>query len=1516
MPQEHSKEHTIHTQARAIANDPNKSAISRPAVPAIQRMKDDKQGKEDAFMEELTTDASLPAKFVLPAGNNADKSTYTDTQPFQFKAVDVPLTGQSPAQSVIPSFPVMQAKRIKITVPDKKTKKDIVLTVDHSVLVEAVQRNQVNRKGGVFLNIGTKGNCYVLVDDLIAAVTAAMDVMDEEDDSTADMNSLLKDLGTIKKDEKEQTTKRKREPSPSGRSEKVKRQRIKGPDKKRKRKKKVEENKQQVDDAVAIESGIKPSGGEKALKFVAWNANHFGKGNDLDEKGIRNSITDFEPGGEVKKMTALTDYGFTAAKIQEFLDVLKLYANELPHFTNTTEVSLLMYAVKSLKYILTQEREKEKKEEKEEKESEKKKRKGEKEVTCYKDKLRIIETIAGSLKKHYMLAHTRNLLKQHPTLIMGFNEVGEGVRTIEEKLAGKESKRTKNKGTQVIRGPRLQSITISVRKLNTGIKERNQKDQSTYLYQFDRKKTYGNAEMGEHYEMFNTLGREDRFLGKGQVEYYPVAFNGELYEHTGCMIASGTAVKEAGPNELWTKHPYLEGYSKFRPIVIHKFVLRDDKKEKEEKESDAMDESDSSKRKEIWYGMVHTSPDGNEFDRVEIYDEQLKESIPALRNVARSNGAQLIIGGDYYIAEEAVITTPPVLRAEGNKYETDVDNVTMTRPEIDEQKLELGKSIGWSDINIKGTETKMDIVQDTKAGTTGMTDTKTDKMVEEKTDEKVEPVPDKMTEAKTEGEAKDKPKEKPKVHFTGTQQEIRNLVHPIKKRPYNFKGTLKEDEMKDVRSLTGTNENNLGLQSADYFIIDTASSKTYQAGVIDPVTGIPFYMESDNREMSDAWFSFSDHVPVMLVVSPDEHDEAVSGAFTSNKGYFNSDPFSLNIFDLRYLQVSNVMAHILAYESSYPKQKVDALKESFEKLKQIRKLGKPVEEDLIMMNTLKANADKLLASKNDKIDISTGMFEVYQAKEAYFTTVLYQIWSDITDIKVGDEKEELRNHIQDVRMIIKEEKIHTAYSRGLEGVNEEKAAALKLLGVYLEQGTLDRIYQEYVMLGGDEDNMDEFVRVKAEAIDELLQGLTVRIGNYIDGMEEEEPMDGKKGRENIKSNYKLLTELLGDKRTTLGLRKHHDTGFPGDVYDDDRHESSKVLVDEGGIPSGGSDCFLNSVCQLLTLPVYQGLALDNEIRKFLTKVDTKQKVTGKDVWELRLSLYTLNRVKTMGRQEDAAELMGKLLDEIDQNKINDPELYWDMFKVIGADKRKIINAEEIPRDKVIDNSIVQWNNGEKTTEHAGENMLNIPIDSASGLIEWLKSPVKNTFKPDYNTPNTIEWAAMNGKWYSLLQTEDKVIFKHLPTVLTIALKRFDNNLQKIEKAFIMPDTFEVLKTGGQKRSIWKYGLQGFVYHQGHTRETGHYWTHKKEGDNWKKAEDAQVGPSDMDLFGGERSFYHDVDKAYIYTYLHIGTTELKDEKPQDNDIQMEMDDKHTGNNQDEQVDNKTINTTKTDMELQ
>ncbi|HEY0608143.1 MAG TPA: hypothetical protein VGD35_00775, partial [Chitinophaga sp.] len=964
----------------------------------------------------------------------------------------------------------------------------------------------------------------------------------------------------------------------------------------------------------------------------------------------------------------------------------------------------------------------------------------------------------------------------------------------------------KDKGSKLAKGPKLQAISIDVTGLNEAIEEYNEEHEDDPMQTVEVKKEYTDADYKIQAMRYALLDSPEKLLHNSQIEYYPAAFNEEKYEHLGSMAISNTGAEINGATISWTKNPYLR-YTKFRPIVVHKFKRKN--------------ANGKPAGNEIWYGMVHTSPEGNEFDRRVIYEEQLSRSLPKLRSKARKANAQLIVGGDYYIAEESLVKTPAVLRFKNKAYTKDVENpYELPRRVIKAQQLGSGKSIGRS---------------------------------------------------KTGG----------RLH-TAKKNEVRNLLDPASNEPYNYKQTLENKFLQDSRSLTGTNKNTAGLQSADYFIVDRRSSKTHQAGVIDPATGLPHYMESEDSELSDSWFSFSDHVPVMAVVSGQRHDKRVKDAFPSSKSYFYSDEHNMNPFDLRFLQISNMITRILSAPEKYPPETIEEMKQIYSHLQEQRDAGAYTEKDMKLMKDFKRGLEKLLGQDNQEASISTEMFETSQASGAYITTILQQVWSDIYEMQLENEEEDLLGYIQDVRMIIKEDKINTAFNVGLKAEDEKSRSGVtnetrQLLQKHLGGESLtdiDKLHASIKKLRKKAE-VDRFVALKKMLQRNLLNDLMGKIGVYIKEVAKDPFFMDRKEYTNVGQNYELLGDIIGKKVVKSSLHDDQQKVDVEELTDNPykRHNSPKDTAEKGGIPNTGTDCFMNALCQLLSLPVYQQLALDSKVRQLVSKVGNKESITKVDVRDLRLHLFALGRVNSMGRHEDAAELMGKLMDELDLTRVPNPQQllqqHDDLFKYVAVDKRKILEAHDVSAIHASPNdpSAVPWVNAEKTTPQPPENILNISVTDAGGLIDWLNNPRFPVHTPDYENRKTIDWALMDQQWVSVIKKQEETTFTRLPGVLTIALKRFDNNMDKVSNTFKMPQHFRLYEMQGTGQIVQKdYDLKGFIYHQGDSLRGGHYWAHKKEQDgSWLKANDASVDASDMQGTG-EGTFRHDLDNAYVYTY--------------------------------------------------
>ena len=141
-----------------------------------------------------------------------------------------------------------------------------------------------------------------------------------------------------------------------------------------------------------------------------------------------------------------------------------------------------------------------------------------------------------------------------------------------------------------------------------------------------------------------------------QHEYYPLVYDKNKFTYEGYFYVGMNGVNKVErsvPQENEQKHQVNwqkperkrelpeNDYLDYRPIIVHRLTRKGERQSKEP-------------QKEIWLGAVHTTPYGTEFDRRDIYKE-LEVPLKYLQTKAKDEGAQLIMGGDYYIAEEALV---------------------------------------------------------------------------------------------------------------------------------------------------------------------------------------------------------------------------------------------------------------------------------------------------------------------------------------------------------------------------------------------------------------------------------------------------------------------------------------------------------------------------------------------------------------------------------------------------------------------------------------------------------------------------------------------------------------------------------------------------------------------------------------------------------------------------------------------------------------------------------------------
>lgn len=112
-------------------------------------------------------------------------------------------------------------------------------------------------------------------------------------------------------------------------------------------------------------------------------------------------------------------------------------------------------------------------------------------------------------------------------------------------------------------------------------------------------------------------------------EYYPIVFRKDArIEHIQSLAYTGAKEPSSEDPVRWNK----KGKS-FRPIVVYDLKVDG---------------------KDVRVGIVHTTPEGQEFERKQVFDE-IEVQLKQLADWSKKEQIPLVIGGDYYLTAEAVV---------------------------------------------------------------------------------------------------------------------------------------------------------------------------------------------------------------------------------------------------------------------------------------------------------------------------------------------------------------------------------------------------------------------------------------------------------------------------------------------------------------------------------------------------------------------------------------------------------------------------------------------------------------------------------------------------------------------------------------------------------------------------------------------------------------------------------------------------------------------------------------------
>ena len=302
-----------------------------------------------------------------------------------------------------------------------------------------------------------------------------------------------------------------------------------------------------------------------------------------------------------------------------------------------------------------------------------------------------------------------------------------------------------------------------------------------------------------------------------------------------------------------------------------------------------------------------------------------------------------------------------------------------------------------------------------------------------------------------------------------------------------------------------------------------------------------------------------------------------------------------------------------------------------------------------------------------------------------------------------------------------------------------------------------------------------------------------------------------------------------------------------------------------GLSNRKFDCFLNAVTQIMAGPYAsffnpeenelegeRAQGIQAAVWAVIQQINAggEEAVSEDDVEGLRTTLLAQGVVLTEEEQEDAAELMRKLLEPV-----------LPAEESIGLRLDRTIAKEDTEKTtEALGNDPAEYREGRRSQAEA-TNMIEVEMDRYNSLQAFLYEQFGKGVVTEFDSKNRPK-VRYDGQAVKASKVTERRAFTRLPSVLTFYLKRFRERFgggrERVGKRFDVPHSLFLVQEGDEKQYV-EYELAGVVVQQG-SLSGGHYWSHVKREEGWRKLDDDRVGKDKVE---------EDRTQGYLYTFRRV-----------------------------------------------